>query len=85
MQVIPIQRVHQHNLSLQRFVEEFAIPRMPVIITGLNMSSEPWTLEHIKKKVRWLGYICDDPLPFTLPSPTLSYLTFFKSVEITPP
>merc|ERR1711912_179990 len=48
--VVPIQRIHQDDLSLERFLEDFAIPRVPVIITGLNMSTEMWTLEHIKKK-----------------------------------
>ena len=50
MTVLPVPRLRADTeLSYERFIEEFAVPGKPVVITHLNMTSTPWTLEHLKR------------------------------------
>ena len=49
-ETVPIDRVPWQELSMDRFVHDYAHPRKPVIITGLTTSKQPWTLAHIRAK-----------------------------------
>ena len=48
--VEPVQRVHWHDLGHKRFRDEFAVPRKPVIIKGMESIAEPyWSAAHLRK------------------------------------
>eukprot|EP00949_MAST-11_sp_MAST-11-sp1_P003522 g3522.t1 len=48
-QVQAIERRHWRTLSMSEFFHEYAVPKRPVIITGLQMTKVPWTLEHVRE------------------------------------
>ena len=50
IQTVQIDRVHWKKLSMRLFMKKYAGASRPVVITGLSISKQPWTLEHIKKK-----------------------------------
>jgi hypothetical protein len=47
---IEVERIHVDNLSVETFLREYAHKSLPIVISGLNMTKVPWTLEHIKEK-----------------------------------
>ena len=42
-------RLHCSQLSTRRFFEEFAMMRRPVVITGLQVTSEAWALDVVER------------------------------------
>jgi hypothetical protein len=44
-----LQRVHCSQLSTRRFFEDFALQQRPVIITGLQVTRQAWTLDVIAR------------------------------------
>jgi len=47
---LPVDRRNASELSVREFIESYARPGNPVIITGLNLTrEEPWTLEFFKQ------------------------------------
>ncbi len=44
-----VQRLHCSQLTYRRFFEEFSMMRRPVIITGLQVTREPWSLDVIER------------------------------------
>lgn len=46
-QPLPVERVDASNLSQAQFMAYYASTQKPVVITGLKVTKEPWTLEHI--------------------------------------
>ena len=45
-----IDRRHASTLSVRQFIEDYAMKKKPVIIQGLDILEEEWTLDHIKEK-----------------------------------
>jgi hypothetical protein len=52
-----VQRLHCSQLTHRRFFEDFALTRRPVIITGLQVTSEAWSLDLIEREA---GALCVD-------------------------
>jgi len=48
-QLRPVQRLHCSQLTCSRFFQEFACAQRPVIITGLQVTREAWTLDVIEQ------------------------------------
>jgi hypothetical protein len=45
-----VQRLHCSQLTCRRFFQEFSMMRRPVIITGLQVTREPWSLDVIERE-----------------------------------
>jgi hypothetical protein len=52
-----VQRLHCSQLTTRRFFEEFALTRRPVVITGLQVTRDAWTLDLIEREA---GALCVD-------------------------
>eukprot|EP00928_Gymnodinium_smaydae_P036852 TRINITY_DN25698_c0_g2_i2.p1 TRINITY_DN25698_c0_g2~~TRINITY_DN25698_c0_g2_i2.p1 ORF type:complete len:429 (-),score=95.26 TRINITY_DN25698_c0_g2_i2:46-1332(-) len=49
--ILPVERRSAASLSVEEFLERYAKPSRPVIITGLEVAGdEPWTLDYFKEK-----------------------------------
>lgn len=49
VQPITIDRRDWKSLSLQEFYTNYALPKIPVVITNLKTSAVPWTLDHFRE------------------------------------
>ena len=56
--LLQVERRSANNLTVEDFYSNYERTSTPVIITDQQVTTEPWTLEHVKEKAGYLRLTC---------------------------